>query len=770
MPRFHNQYLKILSTILITLANFLLTTYVNVDDISDLPDHAIALLKSSGVHTLYPPQILAVEAGITQGNSIVASVPTASGKTFIAELAMLSTIARGGKALYIVPLRALANEKKQEFDRFDAIDISVGSSTGDYESTDDWLATKDIIVATSEKVDSLIRNFTPWISDLTCVVADEIHLLDDASRGPTLEMTLSKLIHINPDIQIVGLSATIGNADQIATWLDATLIESSWRPISLRTGVYHDSSIHFDDGTTRDIPKKSNPVEDIIHDVLQEDGSALVFVSSRRNAESAAKKISNITDNFTNKTKPDLIELANQVREEGETELANTLASSIEKGSAFHHAGLMSNHRRLVEKSFRDRTIKVVCATPTLAAGVNTPSRRVIVQDWRRYNSFRGGMEPLSVIEMHQMFGRAGRPNLDPYGEAILLASGPDEFNELFDRYIKAEPESVESKLAVEPALRTHILSAIATGFATTKEGLLDFLDGTLYATQTTDTRRLQLVTRSVLKYLEVNGFLTISDSDIVATKIGEEVSRIYLDPMSAAEIIYGLKASENPSPLSIYHLISRTPDTYPLYLKSGDRDFYYQLAYEYQSELLGSSPSEFDPHWEDWLSALKTAKMIEDWTEEIDEETITKRYRIGPGDIRAKIDTADWLLRASERLAISLDLQSISIIRNLQRRVKYGVKEELLELVAVEGIGRIRARQLFNHGIHTRSDLRTADKQLILNALSGRRLTTEQILRNAGRTDSSLDAIPSRPFSSIKNQTPSDQEDEEQANLGDFK
>ena len=162
---------------------------MNVDDISDLSDHAIALLKSSGVHTLYPPQILAVEAGITQGNSIVASVPTASGKTFIAELAMLSTIARGGKALYIVPLRALANEKKQEFDRFDAIDISVGSSTGDYESTDDWLATKDIIVATSEKVDSLIRNFTPWISDLTCVVADEIHLLDDASRGPTLEMT-----------------------------------------------------------------------------------------------------------------------------------------------------------------------------------------------------------------------------------------------------------------------------------------------------------------------------------------------------------------------------------------------------------------------------------------------------------------------------------------------------------------------------------------------------------------------------------------------------
>tara|TARA_A100001037_G_scaffold298435_1_gene322151 strand:+ start:5737 stop:7968 length:2232 start_codon:yes stop_codon:yes gene_type:complete len=743
---------------------------VNVDDLSDLPDNAIALLKSSGVNTLYPPQAMAVEAGITQGKSIVASVPTASGKTFLAELAMLSSIARGGKALYIVPLRALANEKKREFDRFDEIDISVGSSTGDYESTDDWLATKDIIVATSEKVDSLIRNFAPWISDLTCIIADEIHLLDDASRGPTLEMTLAKLIHINPGIQIIGLSATIGNAHEIATWLDATLIESSWRPISLRTGVFHENSIHFDDGTTRNIPFKSNPVEDIIHDVLHEDGSALVFVSSRRNAESAAKKISSVTSNFTQKNRSDLTEIADQVRDEGETELATTLASSIELGSAFHHAGLINNHRRIVENSFRDRTIKVVCATPTLAAGVNTPSRRVIVRDWRRYNSFRGGMEPLSVIEMHQMFGRAGRPNLDPYGEAILLASSSDEFNELFDRYIGAEPESVESKLAVEPALRTHILSAIATGFATTTEGLLDFLDGTLYATQTTNTKRLTHVTNSVLGYLETNKFLNITDGDIMATKIGQEISRIYLDPMSAAEIIYGLQHSENPSPLGLYHLISRTPDTYPLYLKSGDREFYYQLAYEHQSDLLGSSPSEFDPHWEDWLSALKTAKMIDDWSEEINEETITKRYRMGPGDIRAKIDTAHWLLRATERIAVSLNLSSLSTIRNLQRRVKYGVKEELLELVSVEGIGRIRARQLFSHGIHTRLDLRIADKELILNALSGRRLTTEQILRNAGRTDSSLDGIhEDRPFSTIKTQNRSTQEDKDQANLGDF-
>ena len=761
--------LTIIYIILITIAILLLLIAVNIEEITDLSSEMLDLFKSNGINSLYPPQIDAINAGVTRGKSIVASIPTASGKTLLAELAMLSTISRGGKALYIVPLRSLATEKKREFDRFEKIGISVGSSTGDYESTDDWLATKDIIVATSEKVDSLIRNFTSWISDLTCVVADEIHLLDDPSRGPTLEMTLAKLMHLTPGIQVIGLSATIGNADEIANWLDAALIESTWRPITLRTGVYYDNSITFDDGTKHNIPPQSSPLEDIVQDVVKEDGSALVFVSSRRNAEAASRRLSNVTEKFTASSRSELLNLSNKIIDGGETELCRTLATSIEKGAAFHHAGLINEHRKIVEDSFRKRDIKVVCATPTLAAGVNTPSRRVIVRDWRRYNALRGGMEPLSVIEIHQMFGRAGRPSLDPYGEALLLASSSDEFNELFDRYIGADPEPVRSKLAAEPALRTHILSAVATGFVTTTQGLLDFLEGTLYATQTLDRKRLKFVTNSVISYLETNQFLTTKDNKLEATKIGKEISRIYLDPMSAAEIIYGLKAMDEPTPLGIYHLISRTPDTYPLYLKSGDRDLYYQLLKERESDLLGTSPSEFDPSWEDWLSALKTAKMIEDWAEETDEEIITKRYRLGPGDIRAKVDTADWLLRATERIAISLDLKSAPMIRNLQRRVKHGVKEELLELVSIEGVGRVRARQLSKHGIFTRKDLRTFDKQIIFTALSSRKLTTEQILRNAGRKDSSLDGPTYNTKSPINRRHNIIKQDNNQANLGDF-
>ncbi|MFW5935348.1 MAG: DEAD/DEAH box helicase, partial [Halolamina sp.] len=145
-------------------------------ELSGLPAGVGEHLEGEGVESLYPPQAEAVECGVTDGENVVAAVPTASGKTLIAELAMLSAVELGGTALYIVPLRALASEKKAEFERWEAYGIDVGVSTGNYESDGEWLASRDIVVATSEKVDSLVRNGAPWIDDLSCVVADEVHL------------------------------------------------------------------------------------------------------------------------------------------------------------------------------------------------------------------------------------------------------------------------------------------------------------------------------------------------------------------------------------------------------------------------------------------------------------------------------------------------------------------------------------------------------------------------------------------------------------------
>lgn len=719
---------------------------VEIADVPDLPEGVPEHFREQGIEELYPPQAEAVEAGVAEGESVVASVPTASGKTLVAELAMLTSVARGGKALYIVPLRALASEKKAEFEAFEQYGIDVGVSTGNYDSDGDWLAQKDVIVATSEKVDSLVRNGAQWVDDLTCVVADEVHLVDDSHRGPTLEVTLAKLRKLNANLQTVALSATVGNADEIADWLDATLVDSTWRPIDLRKGVLYGQALHLDDGSKTQISRgNEKATAALVEDTLTDEGSSLVFVNSRRNAEAAARRLSDVTrDYLAPEERERLRDVAAEIRDASDTQTSDDLADAVEKGAAFHHAGLASDHRELVEDAFRDRLVKVIAATPTLAAGVNTPSRRVIVRDWRRYDGDVGGMQPLDVLEVHQMFGRAGRPGLDPYGEAVLIANSHDELDELFDRYVWADPEPVRSKLAAEPALRTHILATVASGFADTEDELVSFLERTLYATQTDETGRLETVTENVLQYLERNEFLEREDGDLRATGLGHRVSQLYVDPMSAAEIVHGLRAADDrPTAFGLYHLVSRTPDMYELYLRSGDREEYTELAYERETEFLGSMPSEFeDDAFEDWLSALKTARLLEDWASELDEDAITDRYGVGPGDIRGKVETAEWLLNAAERLAGELGLDWGPAIREARKRVEYGVSEELLDLAGVRNVGRKRARRLYEAGVESRADLREADKSVVLGALRGRRKTAESILENVGRKDPDLTGV----------------------------
>ncbi|WP_280535298.1 ATP-dependent DNA helicase [Halopenitus sp. POP-27] len=816
--------------------------------LSGLPSGVGEALEAEGVADLYPPQAEAVEAGLLEGENLVAAVPTASGKTLIAELAMLSAIERGGTALYIVPLRALASEKRAEFERFEEFGVTVGVSTGNYDSDGEWLATRDVIVATSEKVDSLIRNGAPWIDDLSCVVSDEVHLVNDRSRGPTLEVTLAKLRRINEGLQTVALSATVGNAREIADWLDAALVDSDWRPIDLRIGVHANGTIDFDDGSRTEVPVGDPPTDDqtaaLVDDALGtvedgQGGSSLVFVNSRRNAESAAGDLAAVTRRHLEESeRAELDALAEEIRSGSETDTGETLADAVESGAAFHHAGLTSAHRELVEDAFRDRLIKCICATPTLAAGVNTPARRVIVRDWRRYDGDFGGMKPLDVLEVHQMCGRAGRPGLDPYGEAVLLANSAERSEELFDRYVWADAEPVRSKLAAEPALRTHVLATVATGFASTRDGLFEFLTNTLYAEQADDDHHLRSVTDGVVEYLVANDFLERDrDGDrdaIAATSIGHTVSRLYLDPMSAAELIDGLRAAGRrdgvtdaegtgderadrkyaPSgetdeaaegfvtygrvdgddgreeadseaadgraeltPLGLYHLVSRTPDMYELYLKSGDEKRYTQTYHDREDELLGPAPSEYEEvRFEDWLASLKTARLLEDWATEVDEERIAERYQVGPGDVRGKVDTAEWLLRAAETLGreIGLPDEAVAAVRDARKRVEYGVREELLDLAGVREVGRKRARRLYEAGIESRSDLREAEKATVLGALRGRERTAETILENAGREDPSMDDVRPDASAAAAATAGTAGNDGEggngQSNLGDFR
>jgi helicase len=182
--------------------------------------------------------------------------------------------------------------------------------------------------------------------------------------------------------------------------------------------------------------------------------------------------------------------------------------------------------------------------------------------------------------------------------------------------------------------------------------------------------------------------------------------------------------------------------------------------------------PSEFEDNaFEDWLSALKTARLLEDWTSEMDEDDIAERYGVGPGDIRGKVETAEWLLNAAERLAGELDLEWGPAIREAKKRVEYGVREELLDLAGVRNVGRKRARRLYEAGIESRADLREADKSVVLGAVRGRRKTAETILENVGRKDPDLDGVEADDETTAETATGTGDGDggSGQQSLGDF-
>jgi len=210
-----------------------------------IPNELYEILEKE-ITKLRPAQEKSIKKGLLQGKNLLVCTPTASGKTLIAELAALKSIIEGrGKAIYIVPLKALASEKYRDFRRrYDKI-AKVALSIGDIDSADLFLADYDLIVTTSEKLDSVIRHNAPWLANIKTIIIDEIHLLNDTERGPTLEILITILKNLLKNAQIIGLSATIGNAEELAEWLQADLIVDEWRPVKLHKGIYIDGKIEF---------------------------------------------------------------------------------------------------------------------------------------------------------------------------------------------------------------------------------------------------------------------------------------------------------------------------------------------------------------------------------------------------------------------------------------------------------------------------------------------------------------------------------------------
>lgn len=795
----------------------------------DLPARFRNFLSDDwGITHLHPPQAEAVPSILSGDNTLVA-IPTASGKSLLAYMGMVKRISEGherSKAIYIVPLKALAMEKYEDLSQIAAcmgwsVGLGIGDATAEAKNIDDC----NILVCTSEKLDSLLRHRSELVADVCCVVADEFHLMNDGTRGPTLEINLTRLRHIKPDAQIIALSATVGNSADLASWLEAKLIQSDWRPVALEYATFHDFHVEprkmqspTEDAENnvlsppRDlVGLKSHPVWSVVDDGLNQSAQVLMFVGTRRSAQSEAKNLAKRVKKRLLKEDPERLEklqtLSQTLTGRSQSNLAEQLAHCLASGVGFHHAGLTNAQRKDVEAAFKSGLLVALTATPTLAAGVNLPARRVLVRDLKRWDD--GMSRPLPVMEVRQMLGRAGRPKYDTKGEAWVYCKGTDGWevaDAVSDRYFFGPIEDISSKLASEPALRMHLLASIATGGLVHKGSIEHFFSSTfLGASMPPSQLRERLNT--MLDWLVEERFIRKCGTDehytprgtdkplgdeeeawddtvpawavnakategvsweprsvgasspvhtsahtepsigfskatslrqtggwaqpvahdepsmrYEATAMGERVTQLYLDPLSASILRRGLRRAVRRSvrkdaPVTDFgflHLAVSTPDFVSLWAKSADFEVnspVWLKANATESELL------VEPGYaEALLSDIKSTWMVEEWTDETTLRDLEKNLDVLPGDVHHRVDLMGWLLAGAQQVLLTDDVfadehlpvvaELVQQLSTLQQRVRHGCKEDLLQLVNIRHVGRQRARELAALGMREPKDV----------------------------------------------------------------
>ncbi len=484
---------------------------------------------------------------------------------------------------------------------------------------------------------------------------------------------------------------------------------------------------------------------------------ALIFVASRPSAEKTAEEIASLTAfNYPELEKAALHAISSPTKQ------CRRLSHCLKKGIAFHHSGLTSAQRELVENEFRKGTIKIICATPTLAAGINMPAFRVIIKSLKRFSE-KWGNDWIPVLEYLQMAGRAGRPQYESHGEAISIAKNDAEKEEIYERYILGVPEEIYSKLAAEPILRTSLLSLISSGIIRDSQSLQNFYSQTFWAHQYQDYKKLSQIMEKMLTLLKNYQFITIDDSsstlsssatsssltpsspssDFITasslvksssnkssankssiptseplqkmrpTLLGKRISELYLDPLTARHLLDCLEQfTEKKNIFSLLQMISHTLEMRPLLsIKVKDQDEIQDQLNKHCEDLLKPEPSAYDLEYDYFLSSIKTALFFDEWIQEKDEEYLLEKYDIRPGEIHVKLDIAEWLLYASEEFSkITSHHHAQKEIHKLRLRLQYGVKEELLTLLKLKGIGRVRARKLYANGIKDIGNIKTTD------------------------------------------------------------
>ena len=639
----------------------------------------------------------ALPAILEGDENVVASAPTASGKTALAELAICKCLDAGDTALFIAPLRALTNEKESEWERFEDLGYSVYVVTGERDLSPRRAERADILVMTPEKVDSATRKHDSprygFITDVACCVIDEVHLLDSERRGSVLEVTVSRLRRLSAP-RIVALSATMANVDEIAAWLDAppeTTFDfgEEYRPVELESGV---RTYTHGENAFADKYRRLYRALDLAEEHIRHDGQALVFVASRQDTVHAAEKA---RDELASQDVP--IGARGNYDFHTETQVLEnqTLRNSALDGVAFHHAGLSKSDKDHVEEWFRQGKIQLLFSTSTLAWGVNLPARCVVIRDTKYHDPLEGEVD-MSPLDVLQMLGRAGRPGYDDAGYAHVVcdASDADKYRRLL-----RDGKAIESHLTAD--LDTHLNAEIAMGTIRDVGDVMDWLETTFAFVRAENgsnpgaVEELREGVRETIAELRDRGFVETDDLRVSATPLGTLASSYYLRLPTASR--FEALAGTDPDTGAILETVAASAAFDSVNARQAERDAI--------DDVLGSRVTDLDAGTRKVLAILDASTTGSTPTELGSDAWVIRQNALRLlGALRAFLDRFGRPHEANRASRVAA-------------RVENGVSEAAAALTAIDGVGPGRASKLAGEGIETPADVVAAGSAGLVDA-----------------------------------------------------
>ncbi len=699
----------------------------------DLPPDLIQLWKTRESTRLLPLQELAVKKhGLFDGGNLLIQAPTSSGKTFIGEMAAVQTALRRKKVVYMVPLKALAEEKYLDFrDKYQAYGIRVLISTRDHREFDHDLEEGNfsIAVVVYEKLAQVMVRRPERLAEIELVIADELELLSDPDRGGTVEILLTRIV--NSPCRLIGLSAVVGEAERLAKWMKAELVRYERRPVELRYGVLHAGNFRYrtynefaeghealvDGGTdsawetlTQNVCKFAEAGE-----------TCLVFVKAkheaRRGAELLAQRMSC----------PAATRALEQLDDMEATCARETLTATLSAGVAFHSTDLTPAERRVVEEAFRAGEVRVMVSTSTLAVGLNMPARNVFITADKWCYDRRFGMPwkaPILHGEYESMGGRAGRYGAGhEFGRSILVASTPFDQETLWRRYVEGDRDAIEPRLAREP-LENYVLRLVAGRTCTSEDELMSFLECTpsgqwvwqeLYTLEEIGCR----VRAAVNRAMDAGALARNDEGKLEATPFGHAVAVKGISLGTARELERWIAASETRVWTDLDLLLAAA-------LTSDGRMYNVSLtAREYEGgdflNLLKDAAGEDEitedvplgrlrnstvtPFFEE-VRAIKIALFLHDWMEHMPQRELEEQYHTMTGQILSAADQVSWLIDAATAIAAAQHCAGpfVQRLKALSERVQRGLRAEAIPLARLgePGIPRSAIVALVSSRLHT--------------------------------------------------------------------